>query len=98
MKAEIEQFINSKKTLMQMFKCRDDYFIKSLVDLEWALRTDEGVTFLTYWNDSNNKVNLVVTRKNGNPQIYKNGQYTLIIAIDCIKIAFLLENSKNIVI
>lgn len=94
---KVTGFIQSSEDLMKQFGCDGDFFLKPLVDMEWAVRYEDDFPLLSYWSgDSGNKTKAVIVRKNGEPMIYKNGGYTMIVAIDCVKIAFIFHQSKEI--
>ena len=52
-------------------------------------------TFLCYWTDEGKKIDAVVVKKSGTPMIYKTKDYTMVVAIDCVKIGFIFRNGKN---
>lgn len=94
MESYIIQFLKAQETLMEQFKCDTNYFIKPLVNSKWALKIEESAVFLTYCYEKMERVTLVVSRKEGNPEFYKSNEYTMIVAIDCIKIAFIFKNNN----
>ena len=52
-------------------------------------------SFLCYWTDEGKKIDAVVVKKSGTPMIYKTKDYTMVVAIDCVKIGFIFRNGKN---
>lgn len=88
-------FERSKKRVMDYFGCEGDFFVKPLLELEWAVWQDEDFTFLCYWTEKGKKVDAVVVKKNGVPMIYRMNDYTMVVAIDCVKIGFIFRNVKN---
>ena len=94
MKKFIRDYINSKYAIMNKFGCNDDYPLKPLTGKKWAVNGDEGIFFLSIWDDDGEKLDYAVAKKNGEPLIYKNRDYSMIIAIDCVKIAFLFRNDN----
>ncbi len=95
-KRVVQDFLIAKNSLMQYFNCKDNYFVKTLVNFNWQVNTNEGITFLTYWDSNLNKTNAVVVKKSGTPLIYKGRDYTMIVAIDCIKVAFIFKNINEL--
>lgn len=85
----------ARKRVATYFGCEEDFFLKPLLDLEWLVKEDGDFHFLTYWTVKGKKIDAVVVRKNGNPLIYRTPDYTMVVAIDCVKIAFIFQNSKN---
>ena len=92
----IKDYIKSQKALKRYFDCQEDYLIKELTTHKWQIIPQEGIVFLQYWNDDNNKAKAVVVNKNEKPLIYATEEYTMVIAIDCIKIAFVFSNVNKI--
>ncbi len=90
----LENYINSKKQLMEYFKCDGDFFIKPLENLKWSIKNDGDFNFLMYWTEDLKRHSAVITKKNGNPMVYKVEEYTMVVAIDCIKTAFIFSNSN----
>lgn len=94
-KGPVADFVQTRKRINDYFGCEGDFFIKPLLDLEWAVREDEDFTFLCYWTTEGKKVDAVVVKKSGAPMIYKTKDYTMVVAIDCVKIGFIFRNGKN---
>ena len=94
-KEPILQFERSKQDVMDYFGCEGDFFVKPQLELEWAVWQDEDFTFLCYWTEDGKKIDAVVVKKGGAPMIYKAEEYTMVVAIDCVKIGFIFCNSKN---
>ncbi|MCL2565206.1 MAG: hypothetical protein FWE24_05270 [Defluviitaleaceae bacterium] len=92
MKSLISEFIDSKEKLLRSFGCDDDYHIESRLGLNWEIIEDDGVFFLSCWENIGNKTTSVIVKKNDEPLLYESADYTMVIAIDCIKIAFIFNN------
>jgi len=90
----VQQLIDAQKTLLNTFQCEGDFFVKPLLGLKWIMRKVEDFYFLTYWTAEDKKVEAVVVKKNNEPMIYKSEAYTMVVAIDCVKIGFVFD-SKN---
>ena len=86
--------IASKKELMKHFLVDDDFFIKPLESLKWAVKEEDDFSFLIYWENDNKRKTAVIVKKNGNSMIYKADTYTMVIAIDCVKTAFIFSNAN----
>ncbi len=94
MTSPIADFLFSKKQVMDFFDCDDNYFIKPMVDASWKTKAEDGMWFLSYYDDGKNNSAVIV--KNGNrPLIFKRDEYTMVIAIECIKIAFIFKNCNQ---
>ncbi|WP_250277911.1 hypothetical protein [[Clostridium] colinum] len=94
MKDIVENFINAKNILNETFNCNDDFFIKPLVNKKWTIKDNDGIFFLTYIDDSNKAKDCVIVKKNNEPMIYKKENYTMVIGIECVKLAFILDNNN----
>ncbi len=94
-KEPVLEFERSKKRVAAYFGCDGDFFLKPLLGLEWAVRQDEDFTFLSYWTEEGKKVDAVVVKRSGSPMIYKTKEYTMVVAIDCVKIGFIFCNEKD---
>lgn len=90
----LKNYISSKKMLMKQFSCDDDFFIKPLENLKWAVKSEDDFSFLMYWTDDDKRHSAVIVKKNGSPMVYKTDMYTMVIAIDCIKTAFVFSNNN----
>lgn len=90
----VNNFIAASKSVLNYFNCTNDYFIKPLENAEWSIYENDDYVLLTYW-ENNKRKDAVVPRKNGKPMIYISDKYTMVIAIDCIKIAFILTNDNK---
>lgn len=88
-------FIDLRKKIFDFFQCDDDYFVKPLLEYNWAIKTEDDFCFLSYWLDEGKKSTAVVVRKNGEPMIYKKDNYTMVVAIDCVKTGFVFSNEKQ---
>lgn len=95
-KEPVQDFVQTSKRLADFFGCEGDFFLKPLLDLEWIIRQDDDFYFLCYWLENGKKVEAVVVKKNGEPLIYKTKDYSMVVAIDCVKIGFIFRNGKNV--
>ena len=91
----VMDYIEVQKNVYDYFQCKEDYLIKPLVGFRWRVIKEEGISFFTYWTHSGVKKDAVVVKKNGVPQVFKTKDYTMVIAIDCIKIAFIMKNTDR---
>ena len=44
----------------------------------------------------NKRINAVIVKRNGVPMVYQKKEYTMVVAIDCVKIAFVFRNSRRV--
>lgn len=94
--APVSKYDNAKKELMAYFGCKDDFFVKRIEADKWTVKGEDGFFILTYWSKDNIKTDAVVVKKDGEPMVYKAKGYTMVVAIDCVKIGFIFENNKEL--
>ena len=93
MRREIRAYTDSKKKLLKLFGCDADLPIRVLVDAAWHVEEHDDVSFLHYELQADGeKFVSVIANKNGEPWITHMNELTMIVAIDCIKFAFILKN------
>lgn len=95
-KGPVADFEQARKRINRYFGCEGDFFVKPLLDMEWAVKEEEDFTFLSYWMEDGKKVDAVVVKKGGSPMIYATDTYTMVVAIDCVKIGFIFRNGKHV--
>ncbi|MFV0518802.1 MAG: hypothetical protein ACK5LY_00875 [Lachnospirales bacterium] len=94
MKEIIETFIDVKEKIHTLFNVSEEFFIKPILECEWDINEIDGIMFFKYKLD--NKIfEQVVVRQNGENLYKVINEYTLIVAIDCVKISFLVKNSNR---
>jgi len=94
MRREVRAYTDAKKKLLNLFRCEADMPVKMMVGALWNIEENDGVYFLRYEPEPGGESLLsVIVGKNGEPWITEMNELTMIIAIDCIKWAFILKNS-----
>lgn len=96
MQTIVQEFLESKNSLMRYFDCEDNYYIKALDDYDWRIKESEGLYFLTYWKPGGRLNECVIVRKDKKTLIFRQFDYTMIICIECVKIALILKNSNEV--
>lgn len=91
----VQCLMDAQKTVLNTFQCEGDFFVKPLLDFEWMVREVEDFYFLTYWTAEDKKVEAVVVKKNSEPMVYQAETYTMVVAIDCVKIGFIFGNERK---
>lgn len=91
----VNDFMKAKKALLWHFNCRDDYYVKTLPDARWRTKEEDEMFFLSYLDDKKNTNHAVIVKKDGKPLIYIAAEFTLVVAIDCVKIAFIFNNKNK---
>ena len=89
------QYAESKRKLLRYFDCPENYSIRICADCHWRLLETEGATFLEYRRADRAPTKAVVVNKDGAPLVYRTKDLAMIIAIDCIKIAFIMDTVKE---
>lgn len=88
----VATFLSARKNVLKHFGCDEDYFVKPMLGMEWLIRTVDDFRFLTYWPPDGKKMDAVVVSRNGQPMVFKTNSYTMVIGIDCVKMAFIFNN------
>jgi len=95
----MEKLDNLSKAKNELFKCfgvKEDYFIKSSYDFNWTIKKNNDLYFLNYWKDGEKVHKCIIVKKDGKPQIFSTAEATMIIVIECVKIAVVLNNLLRI--
>lgn len=91
----VSRFVNAKKDLFSYFSCKEDYSCRPLIQYKWSIEEDGDLYVLAYWKNKQEINRSAIVKKDGKPLIYKTVEHTMIIAIDCIKIAFVFKNTNK---
>ena len=91
----IQNYLQSKDTLFSTFGCKEQYFVRTMLNLRWTIKFDEDTYILTYWENEKKPSHAIIIKKDGKPCIYRSAEHTMIIGIDCVKIAFILSNTHE---
>jgi len=93
MRQELSTYINAKSKLLQLFGCEGDLPVRVLTDVTWRIEESEGMSFLHYKHSgSDDELVSVIINKDGEPWITKQDDTSLVVAIDCVRFAFILNN------
>jgi hypothetical protein len=98
MKGPVQQFMNAKKDLMKYFDCPEEYYIKMQLEDYWLVNEQDEwdvVSFAATHPLKGNKTDVIIVRKNGKPMIFKQKEYTMIVGIQCVKVAIVFSNTKE---
>ena len=96
---EVLRYVDVKSELMKEFGCQEDYFVKVLKENRWFVANADGFYKLSYFENLKGKEikkETVVVEINNKPQIFRNEEYTMVIAIQCVKIAFVFKNTNEV--
>jgi hypothetical protein len=95
MKKYVPDFIQAKKDLMQFFGCNDDFYIKPATNDSWYIRELEGTYFVGYGKADDKAHEAVVVRRDGEPYIIEKENYTMVVCIECVKVALIFKNDNK---
>lgn len=92
----VSQFIDVQKSIIEAFDLDRTYHIKNLTDKKWSLRDFEDGKILRYWLSDDKHEDCVVVKERGDSIIREYEGYSIIIALDCVRTAFLFR-TENLV-
>lgn len=91
----LNKFYNTQNKIFESFDIKNEYLLRIDLYSKWTIEEIEGTFFLKYWDDKNEQTNVIVKQDNV-PLISDKNGYTMIVAIDCIKISIVFNNSNKI--
>ena len=90
----VEAFIAAKKAIFAKFGAGEDLPIRICTEIQWQLVPVDEMFLLRLHRKL--PENFAVIRNEGSLCVFKHGRYSLVVGIDCVKTAFLLDNDSNI--
>jgi hypothetical protein len=78
-----------------MFGIKEDFFVKPCIDKKWKLELSEELPLLKFGNGDEYEQTCVIVKKGNKPIIVRKKRFTLVLALDCVKICFIFDNSKH---
>ena len=87
----VTRYVDARLELLGVFDCPQEYPIRPATDQDWRIEEAEGFFILHYGDQS-----AVIVRQDRKPLIGRAGGYALVIAIDCVKMAFLLDEKREL--
>lgn len=94
MKDRLKGFNDRQVQIFNEFSIKNKYFLKVDLKSNWQVDEIDGVYFLKYWNKSKEETNVVV-KEGSKPVISRKNDYTMVVVVDCIKIAIVLDNKNK---
>lgn len=88
----IENITSNQKKLFEEFDVPNNYYLKILTGTSWTVLSENDMNLVKYTLGEDTITNLILNTKD-RPMIYNKNGYTMIIAIDCVKVALVFENS-----
>jgi len=97
MRRELSAYTSAKKNLLKLFRCEADLPIRILTETQWHIEEHDGMSFLHYESQGDDEILVsVIVNKNGEPWISEMNELSMVVAIDCIKFAFILKNKLRV--
>ena len=96
MEKVLKMYDETKDKLLRSFDCDKEYFIKNNEYYNWRVKDIDGMFFLMYWKDGGKLNECVIVKKNNEPVIVRKKDYTMILVIECVKIAVILKNDMEV--
>ena len=93
MRKAVNSYMQSYRNLLSAFGCKSRYYIRPALECAWGVSEAE-IPILTVEADGTEQ-KCVIVRQDGEPLVYRANGYALVIAIDCVKTAFLLDIKKE---
>ena len=90
----INDYISSKKKLLNMFGIKEDYFIIPCINKDWELDLNEDLPMLIFEGDDGPQTRVIV-KKGNKPIVVRKKRLTLVVALDCVKICYVFDNARN---
>ncbi len=95
MQKKIEQFCNLNKEIHEELNIGEHVYLSSKLNIEWKV-LDLGDLKMIEFGKNNIFEKCVIVNNEKEPLIIKKEKYTIIVAIDCVKIAFIFDNNMEI--
>ncbi|NMA82784.1 MAG: hypothetical protein GX962_02850 [Epulopiscium sp.] len=94
----VNQYLYAKEEVFSYFGCAPDYFLNDLREMYWKIQHKEGFSVLTFseQKDFNTSSDVVIVKQAGKLMIYETKEYTLCIAIQCVKVGLIFKNANRI--
>jgi len=93
MRHELSAYIDANTKLLKLFGCESALPIRVLTNVEWRIQENEGVSFLHYRHKgTDDELVSVIINKDSEPWVTPLSDVSLVVAIDCIRFAFILNN------
>lgn len=96
MKKTVSNYINSRNAILKSFQCEQDFYVKPIEGCKWAVRENDGAFFLNYWHDGKGVRECFIVKKDGLPYVIREKDYTMIVCIECVKVAIIAANSDEV--
>lgn len=92
----VEAYFANKQKLMEYFDIDADYYVYNAINYKWCVKQYKEAMFLTINKNGSKKEDYVIVKRNNLPLIYEKNDFSLFVAIDCIKVAFIVKNTNQL--
>ena len=92
----IRDYIETKRNILAYFKCTEDYDIRTMMNCNWTIKDYDEYSAICFWNNDNPPAEVVIAKRGGEPLVIKKDKATMVVVIDCVKVAFVLDNGKMV--
>ena len=96
MSDHVTNYISAAEKLAAAFKCGAEFPFRLCLGEKWRLNEADGSFFLSLENGGGKADVFVAVKANGKPLRYRYGRYIMVVAIDCVKTAFILDDKNEI--
>lgn len=96
MKRVISNYINYRNAILRRFECDQNYYVKPIEEYNWKIKENQGIYFLNYWKGNGRVNQCVIVKKDNIPYVMKEKDYTMIVCIECVKVAIIALNEKEV--
>ncbi len=91
----IKDFVESQKNIFDAFDLEKSYHVKPFLNNKWTTNDFDGGQILRYWVNENRYDDCVIVKENGESIIREYEEYSVVIALDCVKTAFLFKRENK---
>lgn len=95
MKETIDLIVKNQNKLFEEFGVPNNYQLKIMKDAKFSVSVENEIHLVKYDENSSTTTNLILTKKD-EPLIFEKDGYTMIIAIDCVKVALVFSNDNRV--
>lgn len=95
MKETINLIVKNQNKLFDEFGVSNNYQLKILNETTFSVINENDMHLVKYDENGSTTTNLILTKKD-EPLIFEKDGYTMIIAIDCVKVALVFSNDNRV--
>ncbi len=92
----VDDFISCQKNLFEAFEIDKQYHVKSLIGSKWTINDFDDGKILRYWITEDKFDDCVIVKENGDSVIREYEGFSIVIALDCVKTAFMFKTVDKI--